>query len=304
MGGMKTLILLMCSLLTFSSFAQTTPTPQELAVTVEGDRNETQVVLTPLEKAPEGIPIKKSSSDKVPPRWWKLTLVGIGLAPIEFFISTALHEGAHAVTAAANGAEITGYHPYPHKEEGMPWRLGDVHWKGTMTPGQRALTLAAPMILDTAVLGTYGALVLSNSLPENRYAKLAMFVFAAGHWVDIANHMIARNEHTDTQRLERYFQNEHNLSVTQSRLAVRGSQALVLAAGGFFLYKGFRQIFKGTADARPNLNLTAEQALAFDKKEAEKRRKEKNKKFFSRHDIYLTPNVSSDGGGFMFGGTF
>lgn len=270
---------------------------------MEGERHETTVTVTPLDAPPSDVP-KKVRESKLPPRWWKLTIAGIGLAPIEFLISTAIHEGSHAVVASANGATVTGYHPYPHKEPGMPFRFGDVHWTGTLTPGQRVLTLAAPMFLDSAVLGTYGGLLIGNALPQNRYAHMAMWVFAAGHWVDLANHVVARNEHTDTQRIERYFQEQHGLSETQSRLAVRGSQALVLAAGGYFLYKGLRQIFKDTAQPLyDSMDLDGE----YERKKAEENKKKKKKKkqnLFERHNLYISPSGDQYGLGFVLGGRF
>lgn len=204
-----------------------------------------------------------------------------------------MHEGSHAVTAKAHGTDVTGFHPYPHSHDERPFSFGDTHLYGNRGPGERALTSAAPMFLDTAILGAYGGLVLSNSLPKNRYAQMAMFVFAAGHWVDMANHIITRNENADTRRLEKYFRDEHGLTGTQSILAVRGS----------FLYKGFRKVFKDTTRPRFNPNMTLKQLEEFDKKEA-RLKQNKKKSFFEQHELYVAPGGSGDGPGVTMGGRF
>jgi hypothetical protein len=287
---MKILILFIFLSLSMTGMAD------DLAVSLENDSSQTTVRVTPIEAPPEDLcsEIQESNIEtNTSSQWWKVTLFGLGLAPVEFFISTALHEGSHALAIEAVGGKVTDFQPYPHQHEGMPFRFGDVHWEGNVSQSEQALTTVAPMLLDTAVIGTYGGLVLGNALPQNRFAKMGMFVFAAGHWVDLANHIIARNELTDTRKIERYFQTEHGLTQAQSRLAVRGSQALVLAAGGYFLYRGLKDIFK------PNKILDSSQLV-----KGSKRKEKKSKNFFEQHDIYVAPVVGSDMNGFMIGGRF
>lgn len=291
---MKILFTFFILILSLFSFAD------EVSVAVEGDETGTEVVVTPLDEPPSDIP-RKPTELKTVPRWWKIGLFGLGLAPIEFLISTAVHEGSHAMVAAASGAEVTGYHPYPHREPARPFRFGDAHWYGNLTPRERSLTMAAPMFLDSAILGTYGGLLLGKALPDNRYAHMAMWVFAAGHWVNMGTHVVAKSEHTDTRKIERYFQEEHDLTVIQSRLAVRGSQALVLAAGGFFLYKGLRQIFKDTT--RPRYE-SMDPVEDYDRRKADERKSDKKKSFIEKHRLFLSPSGDQHRVGLMFGGAF
>ncbi len=204
-----------------------------------------------------GLPLKDANDKKDEgTSWWKLALFGVGLAPVEFFISTAIHEGAHALAIKTVGADVVKYKPYPHVGSDGLFRFGMTAMQGNVSPGENAYILAAPMIVDAVILSGYGGLVLTDTMPKNKYAQTAMLVFAAGHWIDLANHIVARNEYTDTAKIENYFTQEKGWSKTQAQFLVRGSQAATLLVGGYFLFRGGQKIFaedkKEEKKNRPN----------------------------------------------------
>jgi hypothetical protein len=221
----------------------------------------------------------------------------VGVAPVEFFISTGLHEGAHVLAAAASGAEITSYKPYPHVMDGN-FYFGSMSYRGSLTPAQDILLSAAPMILDTAVLGTYGGLVLSGNTTNNAYVKMGLWVFAAGHWVDMANHMIGRNEGTDSAKIREVLRTNYGMNEVESQLVVRGTQGVVLAVGGYFLYRGMRDLIES------NRAPAAASKPTKTSREREEERARMN--LWERHEMNLAPMGSPDEGslGLMFSGRF
>lgn len=194
--------------------------------------------------------VTESTNESEGPANWKVALFGLGLAPAQYMLSNVLHEGSHAVMIKAFGGEVTAFRPYPHTIDGdfyfasVSWRNGE----NVITPGQRAWILAAPMIWDTAVLGTYSALSATRNLPENKFFRMGLIVFATGHWIDMANHVISRSDYTDSARLRRYFQEHHGMNELESNLATRGPQLAVMAVSGAFIARDLVELFRDNPD--------------------------------------------------------
>lgn len=202
-----------------------------------------QVDLKDVQKS-TGLPLKNpEQKNKVGTTWWKLMLFGVGLAPVEFFVSTAIHEGTHALAGVMVGGKVIEYKPYPHVGDDGVFRFGATTVKGKFSGGEKTFMSVAPMAIDAVILGSYGALVLSDTVPKNKYVQTAMLVFAAGHWVDLANHLFSRNDLSDTAKIEGYLTKEKGWSNAQAKFLVRGSQVATLLASGYFLFKGGQKIF-------------------------------------------------------------
>ncbi len=215
--------------------------------------------------------------------WWKIILFGVGIAPVEFFISTAMHEASHVVAAAASGAEILSFRPYPHIRDNN-FYFGSMSYRGQFTPSENMWISAAPMITDTAVIGLYGGLVMSHNLPRNPYVKMSMWVFAAGHWIDIANHIISSSESADSERMRTVLRTNYGMNDVEAQLFTRGPQAIVLAVGGYFLFEGMRDLIQ--SNQRP--------------------KKEEDRNIWERHALSVAPmGMPGDGTlGLSFSGRF
>jgi|GEM_PF-4091082 len=258
---------------------------------------------------PDKIPVVNISEG---PKAWKLLLFGAGIAPFEFLLSTSLHEGSHALMVVlATDAKVTKFKPYPHFWDDGTFVFGSVSWIGNVTPGQQALVSAAPMFLDTAVLGTHAVLQATGNLPENKYARIALFTFAAGHWVDLANHAIARHDHTDSKKIMRYFEEQHGFSPAGARALVTGSQVAVLTASGVFLVKDLIEIFGNSEKSypqglRPAGSVTHSPATRTTSSlsESAPTRRTTNSSMFNVQDVYVAPMVDGTNFGFMLGGRF
>lgn len=191
---------------------------------------------------------KQVKSKRVNP--WKLAAFGVGLTPIVFFTGVVEHEASHAIVIKMSGGKIVRFKPYPHTivSEGRDDRFvwGSVGYTNAenMTPEETALSLSAPMILDAAVISTYGGLALAGKLPKNPYGKVALLAYTSGHIIDLTTHILARNELTDTKRVERYFQENKGWSKGKSQVLVRGTQAAFIVAGATFVGLGIRDLVK------------------------------------------------------------
>lgn len=230
------------------------------------------------------------------PVWWKITLFGLALAPVEFFVSTTIHEGSHAATVKMMGGNIIYFKPYPHHDSLDRFRFGAVSWAGgVLSKDEVALALAAPMFVDTAVLVSYGGLVLTGNLPRNKYAQTGVLVFAAGHWVDLATHFISSRPSTDSKKLKDFYIKEKGWSENKATAVIRGSQAAVLMAGGYFLYKGGRKLFghekkKNPKKIKHDLHLSEDSNLVRQK--------------IDKMDLMIAPNLDEGAMGISFSGNF
>ena len=75
----------------------------------------------------------------------------------------------------------------PHSEQ-VPVRLDLCAWAPRRRPG--IAFYIAPKITDALLLGGFAALVLTVAWPNNRYAQLALTVFATGLWIDFSKDVL------------------------------------------------------------------------------------------------------------------
>jgi hypothetical protein len=232
---------------------------------------------------------KNESEDEVQsgPKNWQIALFGVGMAPVEFLLSTTLHEGSHAMLVDAFGGNITSFKPYPHIGKNGNFYFGAVTYNNLseISPGEDAWISAAPMILDTAVLGTYSVMSGFDLLPENKFARMGIIVFATGHWIDLLNHAISRNEFTDSASLRNYFRDHHGMNEVEANLVTRGPQIAVLAASGGFLVRDIVQIFQDDP-AGPRRTRVRESMIP------------------GVYNLEVAPSVSPTFAGFNFSGKF
>lgn len=172
-----------------------------------------------------------------------LVWAGIGFAVPTYFIGVVAHEGSHALAAELGGAEVDELHLLPGVRHGH-FYFGYVHTRGLTTTGQRVFFLVAPKLVDLALLGSYSALVLTDSTPDNHYGGLALAVLATGFWVDFSKDIPAFWSHSDVVKVYDLIGATSELR----RLPLRLLHLGVSAAAGTVIWLGYRDVF---ADDEP-----------------------------------------------------
>jgi len=127
---------------------------------------------------------------------------GLALAPPDYLLGTTLHEGSHALAAKLVGAEVTAFHVFPpgHDPQGH-FRFGWTYVRGLRSKSDRVIFYIAPKITDTLLLGGFAALVFTNAWPDNRYAQVALTVFATGLWVDYSKDVVVFKKSNDVPKV-------------------------------------------------------------------------------------------------------
>jgi len=167
-----------------------------------------------------------------------LIWAGIGFAVPTYVIGVVAHEGSHALAAELAGADVDELHLLPGVHHGH-FYFGYVHTNGLASTGQRVFFLVAPKLVDLAVLGSYGAVVLTDSAPDNHYASLGLAVLATGFWVDFSKDIPAFWEHSDVVKI-------YDLAGATSelrRLPLRLVHLGLSAAAGTVIWIGYRDVF-------------------------------------------------------------
>lgn len=128
-----------------------------------------------------------------------LVYTGLALAPPTYLVGVALHEGSHAVAAKLVGAEVLDVHLFPpgRDPKANKFRFGWTYVRGLRGKSERIWFYVAPKVTNAALLGGFAALVLTDAWPDNRYARLALTVFATGMWVDFSKDVLSFNKHND-----------------------------------------------------------------------------------------------------------
>ena len=121
-----------------------------------------------------------------------LVLTGIALAPPDYVLGVALHEGSHALAAVLVGATVDALHLFPPGRDPSTntFRFGWTYVHGLRTDGDRLAFYVAPKVTDAALLGGFAALAFTGAWPHNRYGQLALTVFATGLWVDFSKDVV------------------------------------------------------------------------------------------------------------------
>jgi hypothetical protein len=121
-----------------------------------------------------------------------LVLTGLALAPPEYVLGVALHEGSHALAAVLVGATVDTLHLFPPGRDPSTntFRFGWTYVHGLRSDGDRLAFYVAPKVTDAALLGGFAALAFTGAWPHNRYGQLALTVFATGLWVDFSKDVV------------------------------------------------------------------------------------------------------------------
>ena len=179
-----------------------------------------------------------------------LVWAGLGMAIPTYFIGVVTHEGGHALAAKTVGAEVTELHLLPGVRHGK-FYFGYVRVRGLESRAARTWFLLAPKVIDLAMLGSYAALVLTDSTPDNAYGGLALAVLATGFWVDFSKDIPAFWKHNDLVKVY----DMHGATTELRRLPLRLLHAGLSAAAAYAIARGYQEVFDpdeaGEAAAAP-----------------------------------------------------
>jgi hypothetical protein len=179
-----------------------------------------------------------------------LVWAGLGFAVPTYFLGVIAHEGSHALAAELAGGEVDELHLLPGVRHGH-FYFGYVHTTGLTSTGQRTFFLVAPKLVDVTLLGSYAALVLTDTTPDNHYGRLALAVLATGFWVDFSKDIPAFWDHSDVVKLY----NLNGATTELRRLPFRLVHLGLSVAAGAAIWIGYRDVFDEDATAEPALLL-------------------------------------------------
>jgi hypothetical protein len=163
---------------------------------------------------------------------------GLGMAIPTYVLGVGWHEGTHALTVMAFGAEVTDMSLLPGVREGH-FYFGYTRWRGHLTRGETAFALVAPKFTDLILMGTYAALEGTGSLPSNDYGALAITVLATGAWVDFTKDLPTWNPGSDLMKAHALYGHTSEWQ----RLPWRVLQLGLSVGGGYFIVRGYQGIF-------------------------------------------------------------
>jgi hypothetical protein len=133
----------------------------------------------------------------------RLVLTGLAMAPPTYLLGVTMHEGSHALAAKLVGGTVDHIRLFPPGVDprANKFRFGWVYARGLTTKPKKIFFLLAPKITDALLLSTYTALVLTETLPSNKYGLLALTVGATGFWVDFAKDVVLTSRHNDVVKV-------------------------------------------------------------------------------------------------------
>jgi len=100
----------------------------------------------------------------------------LGAAPTAYWHQVVIHEGMHALAAAAMGRDVRGFYPYPHMHD-SEFYFGRVSVdKEGLSDGQRILFSLAPAISDAVVFGVCDALLSAETPHAGSTAGAIVFM--------------------------------------------------------------------------------------------------------------------------------
>jgi hypothetical protein len=174
-----------------------------------------------------------------------LSLIAVGslLALVDLPLGTAIHEGSHALSAKAFGADILEFDITPGFEQtsaGEKWFWGYARWTPVLSENERIVTYLAPKLTNLVLLGGYAALLETDNLPKNKWAQLPLTVLATGQWIDFSKDIFATHKARDVTKIYNLLGAETEGERLKYRLIHGG---LSVAAGievGRGIYKLFR----------------------------------------------------------------
>jgi hypothetical protein len=164
---------------------------------------------------------------------------GLALAPPDYLLGVALHEGSHALAAKLVGAKVTEMHLFPPgRDPKGNFRFGWTYVVGLTGKGNRIFFYTAPKITDLVLLGGFAALVFTDAWPSNRYAQVALTVFATGLWVDYSKDLLAFKKTNDVVKVLDLW-----CMRGWKQLPARLVYAATVVGLGFVVGRGFQRTF-------------------------------------------------------------
>jgi len=184
---------------------------------------------------------RRGAADDDRPGTGRLVLAGLGMAVPTYFVGVLVHEGSHAIAAELAGADVVELRLLPgvNPRDGH-FYFGYVRAVGLSGRAARSWFLVAPKLVDLALLGSYAALALTDRLPGEPYAHLALNVLATGFWVDFSKDVPAFWSTSDVVKL-------YDLAGARSelqRLPLRLVHAALSAAAAYVIIREYRDLFR------------------------------------------------------------
>lgn len=168
----------------------------------------------------------------------KALLLASGLMAIaDYFVQTTVHEGAHALTAELFGSHVTKFRILPERVNG-DLRFGYVRYKGRLSRDERALFLLAPKIANFMILAGYTLMFETDSMPENRYAQLAILIAASGAAIDFIKDVVDTRKNSDMPRVFELYNFSHD-----QEIAARVLQMAIVSFAVVEIGRGFYRLF-------------------------------------------------------------
>jgi len=170
-----------------------------------------------------------------------LVWAGLAMAPPTYFLGVIVHEGSHALWAKAYGYEVTRFKILPgrHPQTGA-FYFGYTSITGRMPDGEKTWFLLAPKITDTVLLGGYSLAIGTDTIPDNRYGRLALAVLATGFWVDFSKDILSFRDSNDMVRIY----NTNGAESEWERLPWRATHLALSVGAAYFIYKGYEGVFE------------------------------------------------------------
>jgi hypothetical protein len=178
-------------------------------------------------------------ADDEPPDPTNLVLAGAAMAVPTYFLGVFIHEGSHALTAKAFGAEVIEFKVLPGRTAAGDFYFGYTRIRGDLGVAQRTVFLLAPKITDSLMLGGYALALELDGLPANRYGRLAFAVLATGFWVDLSKDIFGLQPRNDINKLLEL----HGADTFWERLPWRMLHLGAAVAGGYLIFRGYQDVF-------------------------------------------------------------
>jgi hypothetical protein len=166
--------------------------------------------------------------------------VGTAMAVGAYFLALTWHEGAHALTVESMGGDVTRFSILPFTRSGN-LHFGETKFVGCSGTEELALVFLAPKAVDLLLLGGYTALLETDTLPANRWARLALGVVAAAAWVDFSQDTASTNPANDMVR----FYELVDARGAHESLPYRLVQGAIAVAAGIEVARGLYQVLAG-----------------------------------------------------------